>query len=205
MQQAGEGDMQPMGGEAGATGHGLDGDWGPLSQLPGHPMMWILIVSEILAFGAALIGFAFARRSAPELFAAGQAGLDQVAGAVNTAVLMTSGLCAALGVEARVRNRVRATRGWLMAAQALGAVFLIVKGIEYRAELAAGYGLDSDPFHTLYFLITGFHAAHVVAGILILALVMKRVGLHAVETGTAFWHMVDLVWVLVFPVVYLMR
>lgn len=198
-------DAQPAAGEAVATSQNLEGNWGPLSDLPGHPMMWILIVSEILAFGAALIGFSGARRAGPELFAAGQAGLDQVAGAVNTAVLMTSGLFAALAVEARVHNRLGETRGWLMAAQALGVVFLVVKGIEYRHEFALGYGFDSDTFHTLYFLITGFHAAHVVAGILILSLVMKRTSLQAVETGTAFWHMVDLVWVLVFPVVYLMR
>jgi nitric oxide reductase NorE protein len=88
---------------------------------------------------------------------------------------------------------------------ALGAVFLAVKAVEYAAEIDAGWGLGSGGFVTLYFLVTGFHALHVVMGIAILAIVAHSARSGAVETGAAFWHMVDLVWLLVFPTVYLVR
>jgi len=93
----------------------------------------------------------------------------------------------------------------LTAAAGLGVVFLGVKGVEYHAEIAAGYSLETPGFFMIYFLITGFHALHVVAGIIVLALVVVWPSLENVETGTAFWHMVDLVWVVVFPVLYLLR
>lgn len=179
--------------------------WGPLSGLPGNPLMWVLIASELLVFGIALIGYAGARALDPVGFAAAQDNLDRLAGAINTAVLLTSGLFAALAVEAaRAGNRAR-VRCWLAAAAALGIVFLTVKGHEYAAEFAAGRGLDTPGFFMLYFLITGFHALHVVAGLIILGLVAIWPSLDNLETGAAFWHMIDLIWLIVFPCLYLLR
>jgi nitric oxide reductase NorE protein len=191
--------------EEGGDTDTLGGTWGPLSDLPGHPMMWILIISEILVFGGAFIAFAGARISEPALFARSQDSLDRLAGAINTMVLLTSGLAAALAVHARAAGSVATARRWLAGAAALGVVFLAVKIVEYSHKHAAGIGFDTNTFFTLYYLTTGFHALHVVAGILILAIVATRPSLDNIETGAAFWHMVDLVWVLLFPVIYLMR
>ena len=83
-------------------------------------------------------------------------------------------------------------------------VFLIIKGMEYADKAAQGITYETHPFFTFYYLLTGFHAAHVVAGIAILLLVAWRDAPRNIETGAAFWHMVDLVWVLLFPVVYLL-
>ena len=168
-------------------------------------MMWLLIAAELLVFGAALIGYAGARALDPVGFAVAQDGLDRLAGTINTAVLLTSGLFAALAVEARRRGERGRTRLLLAVAAAIGTIFLVVKGGEYSAEIAAGNGLSTSTFHTLYFLITGFHALHVAFGIVILGIVMVFDDLDHVETGTAFWHMVDLVWVVVFPTLYLLR
>jgi len=183
----------------------LAGTWGPLSDLPGHPMMWILIVSELMVFGGAFIAFAGARISDPALFAAAQGSLDRLSGAINTMVLLTSGLMAALAVHARAQGNIRRARHWLTAAGILGVVFLAVKVVEYRDKALAGIGFDTNTFFTLYYLTTGFHALHVVAGLLILAIVAAKPSLPNIETGTAFWHMVDLIWVLLFPVIYIMR
>jgi nitric oxide reductase NorE protein len=173
--------------------------------LPGNPMMWLLIAAELLVFGAALLGYAGARALDPIGFATAQDGLDRLAGTVNTGVLLTSGLFAALATEARrLENRGR-TRLFLTVAALFGVAFLVVKGFEYAAEIAAGNGLTTSTFHTLYFLSTGFHAVHVAFGILILGIVMIFDDLEHVETGTAFWHMVDLIWVVVFPCLYLLR
>lgn len=180
-------------------------DWGVLSDLPGNPLMWILILSELAVFGAFLAGFAGARLLAPDLFAESQAQLSRVYGGLNTLVLVTSGWFAALAVRNRAEGAVGRARAWLAAAGLLGVVFLGVKVFEYGAKFDAGIGIDTNTFWTLYFLMTGFHALHVVMGLGILAIVAWKASLENLETGAAFWHMVDLIWVLIYPVVYLIR
>jgi len=172
---------------------------------PADLMMWVLIVSELLVFGAGMAAFLAVRISDPAGFAAAQDMLDQTAGAVNTVVLLSSGLLAALAVRACAAARRGAMRAALAGAAALGLVFLAVKGLEYAGKAAAGIGTGTHPFFTFYYLLTGFHAAHVVAGIAILAALAFARSVETLETGTAFWHMVDLVWVLLFPVIYLLR
>lgn len=176
--------------------------WG---GLPGEPIMWILIASELVVFGAGLAGFLGARALDPETFAAGQATLDRTAGALNTLVLVTSGFCAAVAVRrTEAGGQPGAARVWLGAAAALGLAFLVIKAREYADKAAHGIDIETDAFFTFYYLLTGFHALHVVAGMVILGLVAIRPSVTNVETGAQFWHMVDLVWVLLFPVVYLL-
>lgn len=174
-------------------------------RLPGHPLMWVLILSELAVFTLALCGFAVARLLDPATFHAGAAMLDPRVGAANTIVLVTSGLCAARALAAARLGRRRLARAWLAGAAALGLAFVAIKSGEYAEKFALGLTIDSDRFFTLYFLITGFHFAHVVAGIVVLALVAVPADSDTVETGAAFWHLVDLVWVLLFPVFYLVR
>lgn len=179
-------------------------DWGVLGELPGDLMMWVLIVSELLVFCAALIAFLSVRLTDPAGFAHDQALLDRTMGAANTIALISSGFFAALAVAARVREARREAKGWLVASIGLGFVFLVVKGVEYWGKATLGIGIETSPFFTFYYLITGFHAAHVVAGIAILALIAVFDTVRNMETGVAFWHMVDLVWVLLFPIIYLL-
>ncbi len=178
-------------------------DWGVLGELPGDFMMWILIASELLVFGAALLALLAVRATDPSSFAADQALLDRTAGALNTLVLVTSGFLAAGAVAARAHGARSRARLLLLAAAALGTVFLIVKFFEYAHKAELGIDIETSSFFTLYYLITGFHALHVVAGIMILGLVAAADSERNMETGVAFWHMVDLVWVLLFPIVYL--
>lgn len=173
--------------------------------LPGHPMMWVLIGSELLVFGGALVAFSGARLAEAATFAAAQNRLDRLTGLLNVFILLSSGLFAAFAVEAARQGRAARCRLHLALAGLLGGVFLVFKIHEYVAETGAGIGFDSGTFFTLYFLITGFHALHVALGLVILAIVALSPSRMNVETGAAFWHMVDLVWLLVFPVVYLVR
>ncbi|MDO5658544.1 MAG: cytochrome c oxidase subunit 3 [Paracoccus sp. (in: a-proteobacteria)] len=165
--------------------------------------MWVLIMSELAVFAAGLLAFLAVRLTDPLGFAEAQDHLNRVSAAINTVVLITSGLLAALALRAARAGR--ETRGWLLAASALGMVFLVLKGMEYAHSAAQGIGPDSGAFFMFYFLLTGFHAVHVVAGIVVLWLcaLTRRVG--HIEAGTQFWHMVDLVWVILFPVIYLLR
>jgi nitric oxide reductase NorE protein len=180
-------------------------DWGVLDSLPGHPMMWVLIFSELVAFGALLGGFAVARVFNRAVFDAGQAQLDPMLAGVNTFVLVLSGWCAARGSASAQRGAARTARRWVFGAIALGAGFVALKIVEYADDLARGLDVETSPFFTLYFLLTGFHLLHVVLGIVILIVVARHARAIDIETGAAFWHMVDLVWLLLFPIIYLVR
>jgi nitric oxide reductase NorE protein len=182
-----------------------DEAWGALSGLPGHAMMWVLILSEMVAFGVILVAFSVARALQPALFAAGQAQLDAALGGVNTLVLVTSGWLAARAVRARAHDHSPRSRLLLVGAMALGLTFVALKLVEYADKIQAGIGLETDTFFTLYFLVTGFHLMHVLLGVVILGAVAVRNTLENLETGTAFWHMVDLIWIVIYPLFYLVR
>jgi nitric oxide reductase NorE protein len=179
-------------------------DHAPHGALPGELLMWVLIISELAVFGAGLVAFLSVRLTDPQGFAEAQTHLHRTGAAANTLVLVTSGWLAALATRAAEAGQTRRLRLLLVPAIALGGVFLILKGSEYADLFAQGIGTETHPFYTFSFLLTGFHAAHVLAGMVLLALVGWIATPRAVETGAAFWHMVDLVWVLLFPVIYLL-
>jgi len=179
--------------------------WGVLEGLPGDPMMWVLVFSELVAFGLFLGAFIVARAVRPAVFASGQTALDLTLAGCNTIVLVTSGWAAAKGAASARADEARRARLWLLLAMALGGAFVTIKLVEYAREIGAGIGLETSVFFTLYFLLTGFHLLHVCLGIIILAVVCRRADPVDVETGTVFWHMVDLVWIVMFPIVYLVR
>ncbi|MGE5514460.1 MAG: cytochrome c oxidase subunit 3 family protein [Bacteroidota bacterium] len=182
-----------------------EGGWGALSSLPGNPIMWVLIISELLVFGAFFLGFGVARMLQPELFRAGQAMLDIRLGGLNTLILVTSGWMAAKAVQARGADNIGLSRRWLAGAGTLGVAFLVVKSVEYADKAAHGIGIETDTFFTLFYLMTGFHALHVVMGLVVLAIVGWKNSVDNIETGAAFWHMIDLIWLILFPIVYLVR
>lgn len=172
-----------------------------MSRLPGELMMWVLILSELAVFGAGLLALRGVWLSDPEGFRSAQAQLGSAGAAVNTVVLVTSGWLAALAVQATATRRIRA---FLLGAALLGLVFLAIKGADYASLAAQGITFETHPFFLFYYLLTGFHAAHVAAGVVILLLLTLRPVPDGVEAGAQFWHMVDLVWVLLLPAVYLL-
>ncbi|MDD1519082.1 MULTISPECIES: cytochrome c oxidase subunit 3 family protein [Bradyrhizobium] len=179
--------------------------WGILQDLPGDPMIWVLIFSELVAFGLFLGAFSVARAIHPAVFAAGQAALNSNLAGLNTVVLVSSGWAAARATKAARAGERQVARSWIVGAIVLGGLFIAIKLAEYAEEIGGGVGLETSPFFTLYFLLTGFHLLHVGLGIVILAVVCRRAEISGIETGTAFWHMVDLVWIVMFPILYLVR
>ena len=173
-------------------------------ELPGELLIWVLIVSELLVFGAGLLIFLVLRATDPDVFAQSQDMLNRSAGAINTVVLVTSGLFAALASRSAGIN-VTKTRLWLTGAFALGVFFLAIKYMEYADKARIGIGIETNDFFTFYYLITGFHAMHVIAGLVVFALLFWKPAPSNVEAGVSFWHMIDLVWVLLFPIIYLLR
>ena len=197
----------------------LTGD-APVSHaaaLPHHPpgdlAIWVFILAELLAFGVFFAVYAVTRMKNVTLFDAMQPNLDRDAGAINTVLLLAGSWCVARSVDAIARDARPASVRWLGAAIACGFGFLVVKVFEYGAKFATGINLATNDFYMFYLSLTFFHFMHVILGMAILIAVWIKAtagGYSAadhrgMETGAAYWHMVDLVWIILFPLVYVMR
>jgi nitric oxide reductase NorE protein len=185
----------------------------PHPRPPGDLAIWVFILAELSAFGVMFVLYGIARMKHVELFDAMQPTLDRNAGALNTVLLITASWCVARAVAAIRGDASADSARWLLLAILCGVGFLVVKGFEYQAKFAAGIGLDTNLFYMFYLALTAFHAMHVVMGLFILVFVgwkTHRGGYSAanhagMETGASYWHMVDLVWIILFPLVYVMR
>lgn len=182
-------------------------------HLPGDLAMWFIILLELTTFAILFLVYVVMRSKTPELFNESQLMLDRTKGLVNTLLLIGGSWCVVRAVHATRENDRSAGFSWLIAAQVCGLIFLFFKVKEYRALFDAGIDLESNRFYTFYFTLTGFHFLHVLAAVVVLAMltVANRCSngnsdqLHDLETGAVFWHMVDLLWIVLFPLVYLMR
>lgn len=180
---------------------------------PGDLAIWIFILAEMLVFGVLFVVYAFSRMHQVELFNASQLTLNRSAGALNTLVLIASSYCAVRAVSAIRHDDTQRCVRWLTGTVLLGATFVAVKLWEFSEKYAVGITLDTNTFYTFYYTLTFFHFMHVLMGMIILGFVIakaRRGGYSAqdhtgVETGTSFWHMVDLLWLILFPLVYVIR
>lgn len=183
------------------------------NQPPGDLAIWFFILAELLVFAVFFLAYAWTRRANIELFNEFQLTLDRRAGLINTLALLTSSYCVVRAVAAVRAEQVRRCAHWLIAAIVLGGVFLVVKLIEYGHHFGHGISLSTNTFYMFYLSLTFFHFMHVIMGMVILAAVAAKAwrgGYSAashsgVETGASYWHMVDLVWLILFPLVYVMR
>jgi len=180
-------------------------------ELPGGTVIWIFVALELLTFGLFFIASADARRSDPTIFGEGASRLHTLLGAINTGVLLTGGLFVAQAVLANARGAARSTSVWLWGAAASGVVFMGIKLYEYADVLNMGVTLSTNRFWFFYLFITGLHFLHVLAGVFFLVPTAWRASGRAygprdattVEAVAIFWHLVDLIWVFVFPLFYL--
>lgn len=187
----------------------------PQRRLPGDLAMWFFILIELAVFGLLLVSLAAARAKHPDVFAAGARTLTIGLGLINTVALLTGSYCAVRAVAAIKANAARTCAYWLLAGAGTGAVYVIVKMTEYVHLFAAGYTLRSSTFYFFYFFTTFFHLMHVVLGMIVLIAVALRCrrglytgdaarGIGAVESGASYWHMVDLVWLILFAIIYIL-
>jgi nitric oxide reductase NorE protein len=181
--------------------------------LPGDLAIWFFIMAELLVFGIFFIVYVFVRNQNVELFNHYQLELHRIAGVINTIALITSSYFVALAVDAIRNNRVKETGNKLLLALVMGLLFVVVKIWEYSYVFGAGIHLSTNTFYTFYISLTFFHFMHVMMGMVILAALyyFLRQGKYSaddyigIETGASYWHMVDLVWIVLFPLVYVIR
>lgn len=180
---------------------------------PGDLAIWIFILAELSVFALLFVVYAYTRRYHLELFDLHQQQLDRGAGLINTLTLITSSYFVVLAVAAIRRGNSKVCSRWLWGAIALGGLFLLVKGLEYHHHFSQGIGLSTNLFYTFYIALTFFHFMHVIMGMVILTFVAHKAGrggystqqYTGVETGASYWHMVDLVWLILFPLLYVMH
>jgi cytochrome c oxidase subunit III len=185
--------------------------------------MWIFLVTEIMFFGGLFMAYLLYRVWYPVAWSEGSLELDIVLGGVNTAVLIGSSLTMAMAVRAAQTGYPRATVNWLLGTMALGATFLVIKGFEYAHKFELGH-VPGPNFHfegphakqveiflSLYFAMTGLHALHMVIGLGLMSVITwmayKRrftpEWYAPVEMSGLYWHFVDIVWIFLFPLLYL--
>ena len=177
---------------------------------PGGILLWIIILIELLTFGMGLIGLMLFAKEDPELFHASRLELNAAYGAINTVFLLASGYFMAKAVLRFKQKKYIKTTRFIQYAMIGGLLFIVLKSIEYYEKLLASHDLGSNMFYTFYWLLTGFHVLHVIVGLVILAIIARGVKknkeaaiLEDIEAGAAFWHMCDLIWLLLFPIIYL--
>jgi nitric oxide reductase NorE protein len=181
----------------------------PAAEAPG---ILTFILADVIVFGVLFVAFMVERLGQVKLFDQASASLDVRLGLLNTLILMTSGLLVVLAVHAARQGRSMLTRRCLLASFAVGAGFGISKAIEYSAKLAQGITMLSNDFFMFYYVLTGVHFLHFLAGMVVLAVLWFRAGREAVdgplfgwiESGGLYWHMVDLLWIVIFPLLYLL-
>jgi cytochrome c oxidase subunit 3 len=185
--------------------------------------IWVFLATEVLFFGVLFAVYTMTRFNHPEAFASASRLTNITLGSINTAVLLTSSLTMALGVRAAKLGLSRPLVGWLCTTIALGIVFLAIKATEYYLDYGehlvpglnfAYAGADRhavELFFYLYFLTTGLHSLHMVIGIGVVATIaaMASRGAYSpayftpVEVSGLYWHLVDIVWIFVYPLLYL--
>jgi len=185
--------------------------------------MWTFLVTEILFFGGMFAGYSVYRALYPAAFQAGSRAMNLTIGSVNTAVLIVSSLTMALAVHASQTGRRKALVRYLLATMLFGAMFLGFKAIEWTAEFREHHlpgphfafgGADprhSELFFSFYFAMTGMHAAHMIIGLglltyLVIAAAKGRFTPaynNPVLIGGLYWHFVDIVWIFLYPLLYL--
>lgn len=183
--------------------------------IPGEWGIWIFILTDFAVFGGYFGTFLVLRGQSPEVFGAGSAALSPTHGAVNTFLMLTASLCVALAIRSVRDGRVVTARKLLWGAGACGAAFIVNKPVEWAGELAAGHGPHSSDFFQLYYLLTGIHLLHVIVAMVVVGFLWRKVGMVNVyptalqgrylENGASFWHLVDLIWMVLFALFYLVR
>lgn len=183
--------------------------------VPGEPGIWALIFTDLLVFTVYFIEFMYQWGQNPAMFAEGHQAVSLTSGILNTLFLLTASLMVALGVQTMRVGAVQATQRLFLIAGLSAAAFVVNKYIEYSDKLNHGHTPQSDIFFQLYYVVTGIHLVHVLIAVTLLWLMSRRVGQvvgsptprqsRFVENCANYWHMVDLLWLGIFALFYLMK
>lgn len=180
-------------------------------HIPGEIGVWIFIFGDLLVFALLFGVFLYYRMDDPGLFAASQEKLTQAYGAVNTLLLLTSSLFVVTAVRATRHGIANLAPKLFAGAMVCGAAFAVLKVLEYSEKVSANLVPATNDFWMYFFILTGLHFFHLLIGMAVLTFCLvssRRPAMSPsrfafVEGGACFWHMVDLLWIVIFPLLYL--
>lgn len=188
--------------------------------------MWLFLATEILLFGVLFVGFGLSQARWPEEFKQAHHHLDRVLGAFNTVVLLVSSFTMVMAVHSAANSKRKATINYLVVTILCAVAFLVVKYFEYSHKIHEGllpgqyftYLANTDPmakgnsvFFGFYFMMTGLHGFHILGGVVVLCILLAQTikGRYSASYYTPvdlvglYWHIVDLIWIYLFPLLYL--
>jgi nitric oxide reductase NorE protein len=182
-----------------------------LRRMPGAEGFWVFVGGDLAIFTLLFGSFMAARLHDPAGFEHARTALDLTRGGINTLLLLTSSWCVARALASARSARQDAALRWLGAGFLGGVGFAVSKVLEYAAEVGAGHTASSGDFFMYYFMLTGIHLVHVLVGCAVLSTFWIRwrdrlpERLTGFESAACYWHLVDLLWVFLFPLLYLVR
>lgn len=182
-------------------------------KTPGNIAIWVLIYAELTEFALFFLAFLIAKSHYPETFANGPQQLNTLAGALNTLVLITSSFFVARAMAAIRLGKREQCLMWLWLTLAAGATYCGIKGFEYYWNDAAGISSRTNTFFAIYYYLTFNHLLHVLIGMCTILFVTIRLhydgysadDYEGLESAACYWHMIDLVWIIIFPLLYVLR
>jgi len=183
----------------------------PTRRLPGEQGTWVFLLGDMLVFGVFFATFMVERAREPTQFDTARRTLHTGIGFTNTLVLLLSSLLVVLAISALRHGLTKPARACTLGAMCCGMLFVALKAAEYWSMVAAGHGAGAGTFYLYYFSLTGLHLLHVVLGLAVLAFVLSQVRrpelsptrVAVIEGAACFWHLVDLLWIVLFPLLYL--
>lgn len=182
-------------------------------HMPGEHGAWIFIFGDMIIFAIFFVTFIWYRAQSDTLYDRSQLMLDQRFGLLNTVLLLTSSWFVAMAVRAYRHERRDLCLRLIPPAMVLGVGFLVSKVFEWGNKFSQGITILTNEFFMFYFMFTGIHLLHVLIGVGVLTYLFLHIrsapapeqGMSILESGGAFWHLVDLLWVVLFALLYLMR
>jgi nitric oxide reductase NorE protein len=183
----------------------------PMRRVPGEQGTWVFLFGDMLVFGAFFATFMVERAKAPDVFDMARRTLHLGVGLANTLVLLTSSLFVVVALGALRWGARHIARLAVTAAMVCGGVFVALKVFEYHSLVTDGHGVGANHFYLYYFILTGVHLLHVCVGLVVLTFLLTQTRRHelsdnrmaVIEGGACFWHLVDLLWIVLFPLLYL--
>jgi len=173
--------------------------------------MWVFVLFEALVFTAYFGVYVFSRARSPDLFLASQAHLNLRVGVFNTLVLLASSWSVARCVQAAREGSFETALTNVYLTMLFGVVFLVSKVLEWATEIGQGFTFTTDEFFSFYYFLTGIHFIHLLIGFVVLAVAVRQLrdparrSQETIETCATYWHTIDLLWILIFALLYVMR
>jgi len=181
-------------------------------RLPGEAGVWLFIAADCFMFALFFSSFIYERTKNVALFNESQQALNPTIGAVNTVLLLSASWFVVIAVGAAKRRLRNVLVPCLALAIACGGLFAGAKIFEYREKIAHGMTMLTNDFFMYYFMLTGLHFLHLIIGMIVLTVMLVKAQtsiegdyLYYLESSASYWHMVDLLWIMLFPLLYLVR